>query len=42
MCFTEKDHSPSIEEYIKDKKSRWGNNWKFWIEWNLRGYETHG
>jgi hypothetical protein len=36
MYFIGKDDGPSIKEYIDKMKSKWGNKWKFWVDWNLR------
>jgi hypothetical protein len=33
--FNGKDDGLSIEEYIKNIKSLWGNQWRYWVRANL-------
>jgi hypothetical protein len=37
MFFTGKDDGPSIEEFLKDLKSFWKENWKHWVGSQLKG-----
>lgn len=40
LCFTRKDNGPTIEEYIKQKKSVWEKYWKnsVWLSFKDEAY----